>query len=622
MCGITALISFDTKIDKHEFEIFTNTIKYRGEDDFGYLHCDVNNLSLGHRRLSILDLSTAGRQPMTTEDGRYTIIYNGEIFNFIELRELLIKRGVEFISNSDTEVILRGYIHLGVDLLNYLNGMWAFIIYDNYANNLFVSRDRFGIKPLYYYFSSSVLAFSSEPHSFEKLSAFDGLWNFKGISNELASPIFLEGHGQTIFKNVKVFPSGTFMFFDIKQKTIKLTRWWNQKRSLKNSTLSFDDQVERFKYLFFDAVKLRLRSDVPVATALSGGLDSSSVYLSLRHLYSEGQVDTSESNLNAYFAHFPETRYDESKYAFMVKKGFPENFKTVDIDYTNIEGSFLKSLENTGFISGTPLLVMINLYKRMRDNGIKVSIDGHGVDEQLFGYTWMVLQLQHLATQKGETYFSSSLSETYLNLFEENEQKFMAGDLRTMPPYTLYRVLKNIKSNLAGNYQIDQWSGAKVQKIKFRNYDDILLTNFYSTHLPSILRNFDHASMKAGVEVRMPFMDYRLVEFVSSLPVESKVSNGYTKWILRQAMKGIVYDEIRLRRSKIGINSPVFHWFNGSLNGLVLDTIKSKAFTENKFFDGKNILNDVAKGLELRSLDESRCTQLWPYLNLHLIQNH
>ena len=616
MCGITGYYSFNKPISKFEFEKFTNSLSHRGPDGFGnYFHSN-NTIALGHRRLSIIDTTEAASQPMHSEDEKYTIVFNGEVFNYIEIKKELHAKGISFHTKSDTEVVLKAYIHYGVECLNKFNGMWALAILNNETGELFAARDRFGIKPFYYYLDNEKIILASETIAFKELDNIDLSYNSLNIKHELATCTYLEGHNKTIYNNIFSLPSGSYFKIN-KTLDFKIVKWWDTKINKVEVPKTFKEQVDVFKELFFSSINLRLRSDVSIGTALSGGVDSSAVYCSLNKLSNQNN-QIPENFLKAYVATFPNTKNDETEYARIIINQYNNPYKLIELDLTNLPYQIEKNTQNIGVITGTPLLPIYNLYKQMKNDGTTVSLDGHGADELLYGYTWLVLSAQHQAVLNRNKLQTEQLTNCYLNLFEPESRIYINNHLKKYDPWIKHIIKKSINKK-STQILANSWLDFKMESSEQLSAENFLYQNFHESYLPTILRNFDRASMNAGVEVRMPFMDYRLVSFLFSLPLESKLGNGYTKLVLREAMKDIVPDEIRLRTYKLGINAPVYNWFNNELKSWVQDTVSTKKFTEMPYFNGKTIQSEILNAYKVGELSPHLCNKLWSYLSAHLI---
>jgi asparagine synthase (glutamine-hydrolysing) len=643
MCGIAGIWHLNKrKLSKEKLQCFTNSLSHRGPDDGSYWIDNNGTLGLGHRRLSILDLSPAGNQPMTYANNRYKIIYNGEVFNFLELKKELEAKNYEFKTMSDTEVILASYDCWGKDCLNKFNGMWALAIWDELKQSLFLARDRFGIKPMYYlYKSNDVFAFASETYAFKFLEGFDREFNKQHIAHNITDSFSLEAHGHTIFRNIFQLLPGHSMEIDTNTTDLKQKRWWSTLSSAINFPVDYNEQIEHFRELFFDAIKLRLRSDVPIASALSGGLDSSSVYCGIYHVMNSTAVHerTPDNWQKAFVATFPGTSIDERHYAEQVIEFTNGKAEYIEPDFSDLPQKIKDTTLLFDSIYLTPILPGCNVYKAMNNENIKVSMDGHGVDEMLFGYPSMLEDVMKLKLN-GSMQPDNTMLETILSMYSSHNRDAVKERLTNRSSYTIRSGLKtvvkrilpsNIKRlltnyGLAGNefgIHLDNRPGS----LSDNNYHTkelsaeqrIPFEAFHSSALPTILRNFDRTSMQNSIEIRMPFMDYRLVSFVFSLPFTSKVGDGYSKRIVRDAMKGFIPETIRTRKWKVGFNAPMPEWFSGELSEFILDEIHSPSFHQTGIWNGKQVVKFAEERIKNRSWTWDDCVYFWPVLNAHLI---
>ncbi len=612
MCGISGLIKFDnSQISFDEIKQFTETLAHRGPDGTSVILLNEDKVALGHTRLSILDVSSLANQPMTDVFDRYTIVYNGEVYNFIEIRKQLEQFGYKFKTNSDTEVVLNAFHRWGHACLDYFNGMWAMAIWDNLSNSLFLARDRFGIKPLYYVKKQNQFIFSSETNSFGNLFGFSKQFDLSNVKKVIADSFSLEGNAMTIFSDIKSILPGHYLTVDI-NGSVETKRWWDTKSHLSETNEKYEKQVIKFKELLFDSCKLRLRSDVPIATALSGGLDSSTVYSILKSISSSKEFKYSgripDSYLQAFSAIFPGTEQDEKKYAEFLLDSTKKNITWVQEDTDSLVSRIESSVKHLDFIYNTPLFIGASVYKEMSQNGIKVSMDGHGVDEMMYGYAFSIKELADNLIHY-DAPLGNELWDIHSEMFLDRQVRpgFYLSQLEVQKNYIFKakKFLKGFKNSNPINFGFD-----------------LMYNQFHSTMLPTILRNFDKISMQHGIEIRMPFMDYRLVSFVFSLPLSSKIGGGYTKKILRDAMKGLLPDEIRLRKNKMGLNAPMQTWFSGPLKEYINDEVQSLSFQSNPLFNGKSwmaFLNARNKKADWSFQDS---LSFWPVLNAHLLMKN
>lgn len=655
MCGIAGIWHFNKQpLNEGKLRRFTDSLAHRGPDGAGYKVFSDVNLGLGHRRLSILDLSEAGRQPMTYEESSLHISFNGEIYNFIELRAELSDFGYRFKTDSDTEVILAAYHKWGFEAFKKFNGMWAIALYDETAKKLLLCRDRFGVKPLYYVFNPAKgLSFASETYAFKFLDDFNLEFHEESLTHSLVNPVMIEGSGNTIFKNVLQILPGHYTEVDLNTTGIRQKRWFQIPQRY-NTSISFTEAVEEFSRLFQNSLALRLRSDVPVASALSGGLDSSSVYCMLQHISkSNKQLERSDGNyLKAFVATFKDTPQDEVYYAEQVIEYTKGQVQYIETDFNTIAENIESSCQLFNDITATPIIVLSDVYKEMKRSGITVSMDGHGVDEMLYGYKSLVGMAASQALYDHDLDYFDDLKDTYIQMFSESERgtQLQMMDARFDKLKNLYglkstaqgmkhRLKSYVKNHLPGqkfyfDYEwvapgawfdkasISPFRYVSDEKIDLAFYNDAereLAIDFYYRNIPYNMRDFDRAAMQHGIEIRMPFMDYNLVNFCFSLPMKFKVGQGYTKRVLREAMKSKMPESVRTRKTKIGMGAPLNDWFNGPLSTYILDMVSSQAFLQSPYWKGEVIREAVERNCRLRSWTLSEAQRFWNIVNAYII---
>lgn len=603
MCGICGLVSNQplSSDDLARVKGMSDRLAHRGPDAEGLWR--DKHVAFGHRRLSILDLSKAGDQPMVCEEGRYVIVFNGEIFNFLELRRELSEKGYVFRTQTDTEVVLAAYDAWGKDCLHRFNGMWALALWDCKDRSLFLARDRFGIKPLYYWYDSLKLVFASEVQALHYWlghgAELDGQVVFDICSGSFAS----HGTRKTYLKDVENLSPGNLAY--LQNGELKIERWYELSRV--NVPRPFDEQVGMFRDLFVDACKLRLRSDVPVGTCLSGGLDSSSIVSVLHKTLGQKTVERTTTDFHdAFCASFPGTPIDELREARTLSKEVGAKLHVLNVTAPTPEKLERAMLGCDGPMHGLAFYPISELYGFIRENGIKVTLDGQGPDEMLGGYRPFAPAFSAALSTRDLTW-AWDLYKTY-SAQGENSQVSAKKEVRSAlihvlskryAPDSMRRLIKSFKRNAAGRI-------TKASKMEFASPtpDDMdefqaeLYNEFFQSPLPGILQQYDRCSMAHGVECRMPFMDYRLVEFVFSLPNRARVGGGYTKRILREAMMGIVPESIRERKIKIGFNAPIVDWFRGPLRGWMQDIMSLQDFRESSFFYGKQIRKEFEDFLQ------------------------
>lgn len=643
MCGISGIISPD-KIDIATLVKMNKQIRHRGPDDEGFVFFgkaleaitakgddtsigtpnstykyipslgveDIKGdyfIAFGHRRLSILDLSSAGHMPMCDSHEELWITYNGEVYNFIEIRSELVKLGYQFSTTTDTEVILTAYREWGVTCLDRFMGMFAFAILDKRKNELFFARDRFGIKPFYYWISNSGnLYFGSEIKEFmvskewdPKLNhqrAFDYLYGsktdhtcetmFKGVYQ------ILPGHAISINLTNYKFKSG---------QLLNTFKWYNPVITEFQGT--FKEAKQLFKDKFYQSVKMHLRADVEVGCTLSGGLDSSSITCVVNELLKdEGKADIQ----NTFSAIDGDSKYSEKKWIEKVlrERKVKSHFITPTPDeiLNNINNIVFQMDEPMGSMS--PYLAFL-VDRCAKVNNITVLLNGQGADEYLGGYgAFRKIQKQqaldslNLVKIKKEfdcSYVNaiklgirSSLRQLYALLFMNSYRRKFGNSLGSKKWYNFldYKILE-----ISNNHNIR--SG--LSRDDYRKISENQLTK---SPLPMFLRWEDRNSMVHSIEARVPFLDHRLVEFCHSLPIEYIDTNGKTKRVLLEAMKGIIPDEIYYRRDKMGYVAPEERWvkeeYTEKLKELLIESIKfSKGIIKN---DAIDYFEDIISGKE------------------------
>ncbi len=649
MCGIAGIWRFKKKVEQDEIKSFTDSMTHRGPDGAGYEIFESDNLALGHRRLSILDLTLAGKQPMSYADQRYWLTFNGEIYNFIEVKNTLIEKGYQFISETDSEVVLASYIEWGLKCFEKFNGMWAIAIWDSQQKELILCRDRFGVKPLHFAFiPNELFAFASETIAFKYLKDFKRTYHHKNLVRAMHAHNVLEPAGQTIYQNVFQLLPGNFM--RVKgNKIVEQGAWWKTLEHLPLVPKNFEEQKEEFLHLLSDACKIRLRSDVSIASALSGGVDSTAVYCMLTHVMkSNGDARVAKDWQKAFSIAFPGSDVDERKYIESVLK--QTNGKGIIIEPTNenIIQELEKSTAQSDFISGTPLSSLTYVYKAMHENGIVVSMDGHGVDEYLYGYHSSVESALTNAYTNNDKEYAQVLERTLQDMcFENQGQRYIDRArvyshqiteqrnggmnkikhlikrvVRKNQEQSHYLIPKLKGSNFFTNEIIDQETFHDVYSVYGKNTnlgEQLLLEEFHYKDLPYNLRDFDRGAMQHQIEIRMPFLDYRLVTYAMALPQKSKLNNGFTKYILRESLKGIMPEDIRTRKLKIGLGAPLADWFNGPLNDYILDLSNSRKLKESGFLNGDFVKKQVQENCTKKSWNDHTARSMWPIINYLLL---
>jgi asparagine synthase (glutamine-hydrolysing) len=557
MCGITGIISSDClKISRERLQRMTDAIAHRGPDGEGFWINQEGNAGFGHRRLSIIDLSMAAAQPMHYLD-HYTIVYNGEIYNYPELKETLGKKGYLFHTQSDTEVILAAYDCFREECLGYFDGMFAFAIWDESKKSLFAARDRFGEKPFYYSLDEDQLSFASEKKA---------LWA-GGLPKEINQPLLLNwlvlGHSQTaadttitFHKDIYSLPPAHYLLFHLPSFHFQLKSYWDCDKE-KQNPLPEPDAMEKLKELLFISVKRRLRSDVPLGTSLSGGLDSSSIAAVLS---GEG------AGTPTFSAIFPGFEKDESAYIRLVT----QKFNLTNFSVTPSADDLIKDFEKLCYhqeepFSSASIYAQFKIFELARKQGVKVLLDGQGADEIFAGYTkYIPWYLQELLKKQPWKLPSEKRALKRNNLsFNWGWKNYLAAWFPAQTAYQLEKresrkILKDpyIKDDYKQLY-FDRQSIFKPLVFKL---NDLLYFNACGPGLEELLRFADRNSMSQGCEVRLPFLYHELVQFIFSLPSTFKIRKGWTKWLLRKTMSDRLPSEIAWRRDKIGFEPPQKNW--------------------------------------------------------------
>ena len=592
MCGIYGCVG---EIDYGKAMECIMRIKHRGPD--ALMVKKLNGATIAHARLSILDISESANQPMSDITGRYWIVYNGEIYNYIELRKELKELGYKFKTNGDTEVALYAYIAWGESFQYKCNGMWAIAIWDDYEKKLFLSRDRFGVKPLYYYSQTENFHFASEMKAF-----FPVMKERKPNRKMLYGNPFLsfEASRETVINDIYNLPAGYCGLWE--NNELKIHRWWNTLENLVQVPDSYDDQVDMLRELFLDSCKIRMRSDVPIGTALSGGIDSSAVIGAMSLVSDECDVKVNTDWRNTFVASFPNADIDETRYAEWAAQYVGLNVNKVEISSDVQPEEIMREIYLCEVPYITSPIPFIQTYRVIREKGIKVTIDGHGSDELFCGYdNGVLLACAEVGFEKEEF---EQLSLIYHNMVSvEHNNKMLNKE-------EIERRALNF-SNRADML----FDGIT------NNLDRVNKQLYFETHsfvLPTLLRCYDRYSMANGLEIRMPFMDYRIVCFAFSIPWRSKIRNGFSKSIVRDMARPFMDARVLNRRDKIGFSAPMDEWLRGNMKEFLLDTINSNDFRECSLINALEVNVEVNEFIRKSEKDFSLGERIWqrivPYL--------
>lgn len=554
MCGIAGIyqnsIISPKETNKPQVESMLRTMQHRGPDASGTFSFD--NICIGHTRLSILDTSSAGNQPMHYKD--LSIVFNGEIYNYIELKNDLKILGHEFISSSDTEVILHAFDEWGIESFKKFRGMWAFVIIDKAQNEIVGCRDFFGIKPFYYYKDKNSFFFASEIKALLNIPEIHPKVNMSILMDYLIMG-FSEHTSATFFDKIDQLLPAHYFKLDLKNNTIKIEKFYELRESLEN-TKSSETEFETY---FSNSIEHHLRSDVPVGTCLSGGVDSSSIAAMASRKYRSNQKN--EFFFKAITAQSEEKSQDETYYAELVTKNNPIDWHKINPDYDDFRNEIEDCLYFQEEPVGTPSVFMqYMVMKKAKNLGLKVLLDGQGGDEILLGYeryypAFFVYLFKSMRFFKLISEFINCLRYSKLNLF-------------TLTAYFFYFLFPKIRKKylkkrfffVQQTYLDKGFTFLKLSSKGFFDINKLQVSEIESLQLPHLLRYEDKNSMAHSIEARTPFVDKKIVEFCLNLPHHSKINNGYTKFPLRKLLRKLTCHEVAWRRNKIGFESPTSKW--------------------------------------------------------------
>ena len=576
MCGISGIVDKNNNsVSREKIQKINNLASHRGPDGEGYYL--GNNFAIGHRRLSIIDLSSSGAQPMTYLDN-YVITYNGEIYNYKELKIELSEQGYTFHSKTDTEVILASYDCWGKNCVKKFNGMWAFTIFDKRKNILFCSRDRFGIKPFYFYQNKDFFVFGSE------IKQILPEVNDLKVNKKILIDYLLEGledHcNETFFENILKLEQSCNLIYELSSHKYRIEKYFELHINQDIRDLNENDSINLYEKTFSDAVSLRLRSDVKVGTCLSGGLDSSAVV-------AFANQKKSGNTFTAIHGKSHDKNKDESYFAKKVSEQL-----NIDLSiYETSNESLIKNINNCIEIleepfGGLSCLLYIFVMDEAKKNELVVLLDGQGGDETLLGY---------------ERYFSNYLNSLniYRKLLEfsnisNNSNLGIVNLLKYWIFFSMKSFRKIILSKRA-NFIKNKYKKLSAKEKNSKKTSDkifnLQISEITKIQLPHLLRYADRISMSRSIESRVPFLDYRLVETAVSLKTELKIKNGWSKYILRKIIDDKLDKEIVWRKTKFGFEAPLDSW-------------ESELFSSMNFKDAlsnSKIINEICMPSEIEN---------------------
>lgn len=572
MCGILGWVTTQSICGRESFARALATLQHRGPDDSDIFSAD--GVLLGHRRLSIIDLSCAGRQPMEDPDLGNVITYNGEIYNYVELRAELKALGHVFRTASDTEVLLHAFRAWGVQALNRLNGMWAFAIWQPTTRTLFMARDRFGVKPFYYALTREGLAFASEPKALLQLSPELRRVDDAAVFRFLSAGELHAGE-DTFYEAIKALPAGCYAEFGPHSSALNIHRYWDYPLPA-TDVLDPGAAAREFDFLLDDAVRLRTRSDVKVGLTLSGGLDSTAILASAQRLSPQG--------LQCFTSVYGENERGEARWAATATRPYG----SIPLEVEAPKQSWLDTMLDIAWHMDSPgfspaVYPLWHLMKSARQHGVYVLLEGQGADEALGGYPqYAALSvLQQLRSMRG---FADLTALT--RAFRTSAQTFSAPVLFRWLLRELFPVLISANRWLSGAasaldpaFRTSMLGRATAahQASRCTVANDLLTARLLQDHsrniLPALLQYGDAVSMAHGVESRLPFMDYRLVEWLFARDATFKIAEGHTKWLLRRYLLLAGQQEIATRKDKLGYPTPVERWLEEENGRFVRDLL-------------------------------------------------
>jgi asparagine synthase (glutamine-hydrolysing) len=583
MCGISVVITPEKNIEKEILVRMNDVISHRGPDGEGFFYDNEAGVGLGHRRLSIIDLTDAGAQPMHWME-KYVITYNGEIYNYIEIRQELIKQGYFFKSHSDTEVILAAYDYWGLDCFPKFNGMWAICLYDKANNKVVLSRDRFGVKPLYYFNCKNGFYASSEIKQLLTTGFVQRKPNYEVLLNFLVLSL-VEQDQQTFFESIYSLPPSHNLIYDLQKNEFVINQYYQLQINQSVRKLNETDAIVGYHNIFLDSIRLRLRSDVKVGTCLSGGLDSS-------------YIATIAASLNKEITKVPfigitasslDPKNDEVKWAKIVADAAEINLHVIQPTKEDFE----TSIKNVVYCQEEPFTspsIIMQHFVMAKAAKLKctVLLDGQGGDETLLGY-----ERYYIPYINGLSFINKIISFNHIR----KNSKLKISDIFLYYLYFNNLFVRKLVSKFRHKFikkefiEKVNWGHLKNIVSAYKNIDKNQSFEIAHACLPHLLKFEDRNSMWHSIETRLPFIDYRLVEFAHSINPTIKIKDGWTKYVLRKGTNDILPDAIRWRKIKFGFESPDKIWLKDK-NKLV-DKISNSPLLNSMFekkFDAQDNL--------------------------------
>ncbi len=628
MCGILGQINFkQNNINETKFQKALDLQSHRGPDDSG-IYQD-KNIIFGHRRLSIIDLDSHAKQPMVSKCGNYILVFNGEIYNYIELKEELLKKGYKFTTSSDSEVLLNSFIEYGIKCIDNFRGMFAFAIHDKIKNETYIVRDRLGIKPLYYYKDNNQFIFSSEIKSILSLIDKKKL-NKKAISSYMSFryPIL----NDTFFKDIYSLTPANYI--KIKNNKIEFKEYWSLIDKFKEQKEDKGEEyyITKLREILEDSVKLRMRSDVPFGAFLSGGVDSSVITAIM--------AKNSKEKIKTFTIGFEEDGFNEFEYANIIAKQYNTDHKKIILSGKN----YIKNLEKLITFKDAPLSVPneVPLYLMSKElkKYITVVLSGEGADEIFGGYGRIfrspydyerIKNIDNLNISESE---KEELAKDFIKKYGVRFFKNEIEHFMNIYSYTSYKDKKELLS-----FELEEIEKELEDKflyyfnqIENESYYNKIMYVFEKIHLVGLLHRVDTTTMATSVEARVPFVDHRLVEFAFTIPIKyklkwikdkpitimsDKISESYDipKHILKKSYEDMIPKEV-LYRKKMGFPVPLHNWFGGDFNKYAKELLLSDKAKKRNIY---NTLN-LEKWLNSDKLKENHsfAMKIWMLINIEI----
>ena len=622
MCGINGIALSSRSqgiVSRDVLEKMRDIIRHRGPDDEG-IFIDAN-VGLGHRRLSIVDVA-AGHQPMTNEDRSLHITYNGEIYNHADFRETLEANGHVYQTHCDTETILHLYEEHGAACVEHLRGMFAFAIWDQNKRELFIARDRLGVKPLYYiHTDDGSLYFGSEIKTLLEASAVTPELNYAVLPDYLAN--HAPSGEETLFRGVKrLLPGHTLTWRD---GEIKIRRYWDVDFAKDSEIRDDDTYIQQWSELFRESVRLRLMADVPLGMFLSGGIDSSAIAAVMSKMVSEP--------IKTFSVAFAEREANELEYARLVANAYKTNHHEIVVSPEQFFAALPRLVWHEDEPLAHPSSVALYFVSKLASEHVKVVLTGEGSDELLAGYGRYRRTMWNLALGQRYNKFAPSVAR---DTIRKQIERLPGGRLRQKLMRTFLVLSPELESIYFDNFAvfpapmqqhmftaetreripaIDPYVELRrlLERTKNLSLLDGLLYADIKTYLHELLMKQDQMSMATSIESRVPFLDHKLVEFTARMPDAMKLRGGTTKYVLRQSMKGVLPEQI-LSRSKMGFPVPIGSWFRGPFKSIVDEYVLSERATSRGIFDAGFVRQIVAR----HQSGEDHAERLWALVNFEM----